>query len=122
MSARASLYNTNVTSEAVLHTSNLLTISEDQSKDYPQGHRPAHTAKQSLNSQQLSRIETEQLSFDEQINEYIQKCKRSSHNQRKKKFFKQRIYHPWSRSRENRKQKIYCNHQNVRDVAKAPFT
>ena len=52
----------------------------------PLSHRPAHTAKQSLNSQQLFRMQTEQPSFNQQINEYIQKLKRSSHNQRNKKF------------------------------------
>ena len=45
----------------------------------------------------------EQPSFDEQINEYIQKHKRSSHNQRKENSFKQRMYPPRSRGCKNRK-------------------
>ena len=81
--------------------------------DYPLNNQPVPKAKQSLNSKQLSRMQIKQSSFDGQINEYIQKHKRSSHSQRKKKFSKQKMYHPRSRSRVNKKTKSSRNHENA---------
>ena len=112
--ARAPFHNNiNVTSEAVPQMSNAPSTIESQLDDYPLNHQHVLKAKQSLNSKQLSGTQIEQLSFDEQINEYKQKHKRSSHNQRKKIFFKQKIYHPRSRSHVNRKPKSSSNHKNA---------
>ena len=71
--AWASLHNNNnVTFEAVLHTSNAPSTIEGQLNNYPLNHQLVPQAKQSLNLKQLSRMQIEQPSSDEQINEYIQ--------------------------------------------------
>ena len=93
--------------------SNAPSTIESHFNDYPLNHQHVLKAKQSLNSKQLSRMQIEQPSFDEQINEYIQKHKRSSHNQRKKIFSKRKMYHPRSRSHVNRKPQSFCNHENA---------
>ena len=112
--ARAPSHNNiNVTSEAVPQMSNVPSTIESQLNDYPLNHQHVLKAKQSLNSKQLSRMQIEQPSFEEQINQYKQKHKRSSYNQCKKIFFKQKMYHPRSRSHLNRKLKSSCNHENA---------
>ena len=47
------------------------------------------------------------------MNEYIKKEKRSSHNRRKEKSCKQRMYHARLRGRENKKQKRFCNNEKT---------
>ena len=67
---QASLNNdSNVTSETVLHSSTTPRTVQVQLKEYPLKHQPVHTANQSVNSKQLSRMQTKQSNFDEQINE-----------------------------------------------------
>ena len=57
----------------------------------------------------------EQPSFDEQINEYVQKHVKdlATISVIKKKSCKQRMYHPRLRGRENKKQKRFCNNENA---------
>ena len=62
--------DSNVTSETVLHSSTTPRTVQVQLKECPLKHQPVHTASQSVNSKQLSRMQTKQSSFDEQINEY----------------------------------------------------
>ena len=61
--------NINATSEAVPHMFNAPSTIESQLNDYPLNHQHVLKAKQSLNSKQLFRMQMEQPSFDEQINE-----------------------------------------------------
>ena len=103
---QASLKNdSNLTSEAVLHLSTAPRTVQVQLKEYPLNHQPLHTANHSVNPKQLSRMQTKQFNFDEQINEYKQKHRRLLLDQRKKKFFKERISRPMSRRRENKRQR-----------------
>ena len=111
---QASLNNdSNVTSETVLHSSTAPRTVQVQLKEYPLKHQPVHTANQSVNSKQLSRMQTKQSNFDEQIKEYKQKHRRLLLDQRKKKFFKERISHPMSRRRENKRQRNSYNKKNA---------
>ena len=93
-------------SSNVLNTNDQMSVQLSNNKDIVVVEGVRQSSSEALNT-------NEKPSFDEQIYEYIQKHKRSSHNQRKEKSCKQRMYHPRWRGRENKKQKRFCNNENA---------